>query len=440
MSKPTPMPRDVVDKAKASLGLADFAKANIREIVSVANKVEAATGQKYVRMEMGVPGLKPDAIGTAAEIEALKAGCAARYPMLDGHPALKDAAARFVKAFTDVSVEPRCCIPVSGSMQGAYATFMTICHAVSERDTVLFIDPGFPVQKTQLDIIGLKHVAFDIHHTRGAALLAKVEEFLKGGKISAMLFANPNNPSWMCLTDEEIRGLAALADKYDVIIVEDLAYFGMDFRKDISHPGVAPFQPSVGKYTDRFVMLISGSKAFSYAGQRIGVAVMSTAQYDRRYEPLAKRYGVGSFGSVFVNRILYCLSSGTAHSAQYALAAMLGAAADGKYNFLEAAREYGRRAEAIKSIFMDNGFSLVYADDMGEPVADGFYFTVGYPGMSGAALMEELLYYGISIISLDTTGSHEQGLRVCVSFVGPEQYDALRERLRQFREDHPIKK
>lgn len=439
MRENTPMPREAVSDAIKSLGLADFAKANIREVVTVANKVEAATGLKYVRMEMGVPGLKPDAIGTEAEIEALRAGCAARYPMLDGLPALKEAAARFVKAFIDVDVEPRCCVPVSGSMQGAYATFMDIYHAVPERDTVLFVDPGFPVQKTQLDVIGLKHEAFDMYGVRGEALLRKVEEKLSQGNISAMLFANPNNPSWMCLQDDEIRGLAALADKYDVIIIEDLAYFGMDFRKDISHPGQPPFQPSVGKYTHRYVMLISGSKAFSYAGQRIGVAVMSSAQYDRRYPPLLKRYGTASFGTVFVNRLLYVLSSGTAHSAQYALAAMLGAAADGKYNFLEAAHEYGRRAKAIKEIFLANGFNLVYADDMGDPVADGFYFTVGYPGMTGAALMEELLYYGVSIISLDTTGSHEQGLRVCVSFVGPDRYDDLRERLGVFHQDHPIK-
>ncbi len=432
----TPMPRDIVDKAKNSLHLANFAKANIREIVSVANKVEADTGLKYVRMEMGVPGLPPDAIGTAAEIQALQNGCAARYPMLDGLPALKNAAAHFVKAFTNATVEPRCCIPVCGSMQGAYATFMTISHATPQRDTVLFIDPGFPVQKTQLDIIGLKHAAFDIHHTRGSALLAKVEEFLKQGNIAAMLFANPNNPSWTCLTDNEIQGIAALADKYDTLIVEDLAYFGMDFRKDISHPGTPPFQPSVAKYTDRFVMLISGSKAFSYAGQRIGVAIMSSAQFDRQYQDLAARYGVPNFGSVFVNRILYCLSSGTAHSAQYALAAMLSAAANGKYNFLDAAHEYGRRAEAIKNIFLNNGFHLVYADDMGEPLANGFYFTVGYHNMPGAQLMEELLYYGISIISLDTTGSHEQGLRVCVSFVNPEQYDTLNQRLQQFNKDH----
>ncbi len=434
--KNTPIDSQVVSEVIDGMHLPDINKATIREIVAIVNQVEQRTGEKYVRMEMGVPGLRPDAIGTKAEIEALENGVAAIYPMLDGHPELKNESSRFIKAFIDVDVPAKCCIPVSGSMQGAYATFMTILHSMPERDTVLFIDPGFPVQKTQLDVIGLKHVSFDMYAFRGQALLDKVESYLKSGKVGAMLYSNPNNPAWVCLTDSELRGLAALADKYDIIVVEDLAYFGMDFRHDISTPFKAPFQPSVGKYTDRFVMLISGSKAFSYAGQRIGVAAISPAIYDREYPALAKRYGIGSFGSVFVNRIIYCLSSGTAHSAQYALAAMFRAASNGDYNFLEATHEYQRRAEQIKKIFTDCGFHLVYADDLGQPIADGFYFTVGYKDMPGGELMHKLLYYGVSLIPLDTTGSLQQGLRICVSFVKMEQLPALRQRLEAFARDY----
>lgn len=432
----TAIDKNVVSNVIEGMHLPDISRATIREIVSIANQVEAQTGAKYVRMEMGVPGLRPDTIGTEAEIEALRNGCAARYPMLDGHPDLKREASRFVKAFINADVPAECCIPVSGSMQGAYATFMTICHSQPERNTVLFIDPGFPVQKTQLDIIGLKHQSFDMFAFRGEALLQKVEEYLAFGKISAMLFSNPNNPSWMCLTEQELKGLAALADKYDVIIVEDLAYFGMDFRNDISHPFCAPYQPSVSAYTDKYIMLISGSKAFSYAGQRIGVACISKTVYDRQYPALKERYGIGAFGNVFVNRILYCLSSGTAHSAQFALAAMFRAANDGQYNFLEAVHEYQRRAAAIKEIFLRHGFHLVYADDLGQPVADGFYFTVGYKNMRGGELMHKLLYYGVSIIPLDTTGSQQQGLRVCVSFVDESQFQTLDERLAEFEKDN----
>ena len=37
---------------------------------------------------------------------------------------------------------------------------------------------------------------------------------------------------------KELQIIGELANQYDIIILEDLAYFAMDFRKDLSHPGV----------------------------------------------------------------------------------------------------------------------------------------------------------------------------------------------------------
>ena len=91
---------------------------------------------------------------------------------------------------------------------------------------------------------------------------------------------------------------------------------------------------------------------------------------------------------------------GTSHSAQFALAAMFKAAADGTFDFISEVKEYGRRAERLKKIFTDYGFRIVYDHDLDEPIADGFYFTIAYPGMTGGELMEELIYYGVSAISL----------------------------------------
>jgi hypothetical protein len=93
----------------------------------------------------------------------------------------------------------------------------------------------------------------------------------------------------------------------------------------------------------------------------------------------------------------------------------------------------------MKRLFLDNGFRIVYDRDMDEPIADGFYFTISYPGFSGIDLLEKLLYYGISAISLDITGSdRHEGLRACVSQVGRDQFDDLKFRLEKFREHHPL--
>ena len=96
-----------------------------------------------------MPGLKPSQIGMDAEKKALDEGCAAIYPPNAGIAPLKNAASRFIKAFIGVDLKPEGCIATVGSMQGTFAVFTTLHLAMPERDTILFIHPGFPVQTDQ---------------------------------------------------------------------------------------------------------------------------------------------------------------------------------------------------------------------------------------------------------------------------------------------------
>ena len=434
--KNTPINYDTAQRVIDRYQLQDFGKATIREVVAISNQLEQETGIEFIHMEMGVPGLRPAQVGTDAEIEALQKGIAAIYPDINGLKALKEEASRFIKAFIDIDLSPEGCVPVTGSMQGTFASFLTCGQCNPAKDTILFIDPGFPVQKQQIAVMGYRYASFDVYEHRGEKLAKILEKYLSQGNIAALVYSNPNNPAWFCLTDNELKTIGQIATKYDVIVIEDLAYFAMDFRKDLGTPFQPPFQPSVAHYTDHYILQISGSKAFSYAGQRIGVAAISDKLYHRAYEGLTQRYGSGTFGTVYIHRVLYALSSGTSHSAQYALAAMLKAASDGTFNFVNEVKEYGRRAAKLKRIFTRYGFKIVYDHDLDEPVVDGFYFTISYPGMTGSQLMEELICYGISAISLATTGSRQEGLRACTSFIKPHQYELLEERLKIFDENH----
>ena len=395
------------------------------------------SGIEFIKMEMGVPGLPASAVGVKAEVEALQNGIASLYPDINGLPELNNEASRFIKAFMNTDLSAESCVPVTGSMQGTYASFLTCSQCDKNKDTILFIDPGFPVQKQQLVVMGVKYETFDVYNYRGDKLKDKLESYLAKGNISAIVYSNPNNPSWICLNDEELEIIGILATRYDVIVLEDLAYFAMDFRKNLSTPFEAPYQPTVARYTDNYILLISGSKAFSYAGQRIGVSCISDKLYHRAYPGFAERYGGGTFGTVFIHRVLYALSSGTSHSAQFAMAAMLKAANEGQYNFLDEVKVYGERARKLKEIFLRHGFHLVYDKDLDEDVADGFYFTIGYHGMTSGELAKELMYYGVSAISLVTTGSHQQGLRACTSFIYDHQYEQLDERMKLFAKNHP---
>ena len=404
----------------------------------VAATAEKESGVEFIKMEMGIPGLPAAQVGVDAQIKALQDGIAHSYPDIQGYPELKRQASRFVKAFIGIDVAAEGCVPVTGSMQGTFASFLTCSQADKKKDTVLFIDPGFPVQKMQLQVQGVKYETFDVYDFRGEKLGPKLESYLSKGNVCAIVYSNPNNPSWVCLTEEELQTIGRLATQYDCIIMEDLAYFAMDFRQDLSKPFEPPYQPTVARYTDNYMLLISGSKAFSYAGERIGVVCISDKLFHRHYDDLAARYEGLPFGLVFSTRMLYALSSGTSHSAQYALAAMFRAACDGEYNFRSEVKVYGDRAHKLKEIFCRHGFHIVYDKDGDQPVADGFYFTIGYRGMTSGQLAHELMYYGVSAICLVTCGSEQQGLRVCTSFIEDHQYAQLEERMAIFEENNPI--
>lgn len=434
----TPINKNIIDETIKKFGIQDFEKATIREVKSVAAFAEKETGVEFIKLEMGIPGLPASKIGVDAQIKALNNGIARSYPDIQGYPELKKQASRFVKAFIGVDIMPEGCVPVCGSMQGTFAAFLTCSQCDKKKDTVLFIDPGFPVQKMQLQVQGVRYETFDVYDYRGEKLALKLEEYLSRGNICTIVYSNPNNPSWICFNEDELRIIGELATRYDVIVMEDLAYFAMDFRKQLSTPFNPPYQATVGRYTDNYMMFISGSKAFSYAGERIGVTCISDKLFHRHYADLSVRYEGLPFGLVFSTRMLYALSSGTSHSAQYAMAEMFKAACDGTYDFRKDVSVYGARAHKLKEIFLRHGFHIVYDKDLDEPIADGFYFTIGYPGMTGGKLAHELMYYGVSGICLMTTGSCQNGLRVCTSFIEDRQLDELDRRMSIFEENNPI--
>lgn len=431
---------ELVSSVAREMKVADLQHATIGDVLLVASRLEELTGIPFIRMDQGSPGLPANRVGIEAEKAALDKGLGAQYPAAAGVPELKEAASRFVKAFIDIDISPRACLPTTGSVAASFGSFIACTQRIPGKDKVLFIDPGFPIQKSQLRILGIGWELFDIHDFRGAALREKLESFLRKGDIAAIVYSNPNNPAWICLEEEELQIIGELATAYDAVVLEDQAYFCMDFRHPFGRPYQPPFVPTVARYTDNYILMLSASKIFSYAGQRIALACISDKLFDRLYPALAKRYeDSGIFGSTFIASIMYMITSGCTATTQYGMAEMLNRSVTGEINFVEDVREYEHRARRMKEIFTANGFTIVYDRDVTQQVGDGFFFTLGYPGMTGGELLCELMSYGVSSISLSTTGSDQQGVRACTSRMREELYPVLEERMRAFREDHPMK-
>lgn len=428
-----PISIEQFNRVLAEMDIDDISRSTIRQCSMVGSKLEALQGEPFSHLEIGVPGIPACPIGVEAQKKAIEAGYVSIYPPVQGIPELKKNASRFVKAFIDVDIDPKGIVPTVGSMQGSLTSILECSQLQPGKDTILYICPGFSAHGRQPDILGIKNLFFDVYEYRSESLRDKLESYLKAGNIAAILYSNPNNPAWICLSEEELAIIGDLANKYDVIILEDMAYLCMDFRKDMSVPFQPPFQSTVARYTDNYVLLLSGSKIFSYAGERIGLTCISDKLYEREYPAMKEKWGIGRFGDNFILNYLYINTSGASHSAQYALSAMLEASTDGRYNFVKELREYALRAHRSRQLFEENGFHLVYDKDIEQTISDGFFYTVEYKSMGNKELLEALLRCGIIAIPLNTTGSGQCGIRVCVSRLGnDEDFQRLDEHLKLF--------
>ena len=179
--------QELVDRVVDELKITDLEQATIGQVVLLASRLEELTGIPFIRMDQGVPGLEPCRIGTEAEKQALDTWIPAIYPAAEGIPELKTEASRFVKAFLDVDISAAACVPVTGSVAGSFGSFIACTQCDPRKNTVLFIDPGFPIQKSQLKVLGIPHVQFDVHDFRGEKLRAKLESYLEKGNIAGII-------------------------------------------------------------------------------------------------------------------------------------------------------------------------------------------------------------------------------------------------------------
>lgn len=409
----------------------DLEAISIRELSRLVDDLSEHFGIDFLRFEFGIPGLPAERLAPEEEIRVLTENekLPSTYPPFDGVPRLKQAAALFLEKFLNIGVGPENCIPTVGAVHGCFIAQAIAGRRREEASTIVYLDPGFPVNKLQTKFLGLEMESVDIYDCRGPKLVDRLEDLFATGKIGGLLWSSPNNPSWVCLKEQELEGIGRLLTEYDVIGIEDSAYFGMDFRVDFGIPGEPPYPPTVARYTDNYIIVLSSSKIFSYAGQRVAVSVISPGLMKRRYPYLKNFTGTEIVGHAFIHGGLYSTTAGASHAPQHGLAALFEAACDGRYDFLKKLRRYGDRARRAKEIFLSRGFDLVYSEDLGEPIADGFYFTIGRNKLTGGTLLYHMLRFGMAGIPLKTTGTRREGIRICVSMLDESLFGELESRV-----------
>ena len=180
-----PIPNEILQGILDERGF-DSNNLSIRETNRLATLISEKGNIDFVRMEMGIPNIPTPKIAKKAEKEAIDKGLQGIYPPFDGIPELKLAGSKFVKAFLDMNVNAEHVIPTCGSLQGGYISQALAGNMHKGKDTILYLDPTFPVTRYQAKFLGLKSEGLELYDNRGESLIKAIEQKISKGRLNAL--------------------------------------------------------------------------------------------------------------------------------------------------------------------------------------------------------------------------------------------------------------
>ena len=200
--------------------------------------------------------------------EGYKIGGKQAYTEYRGKSTIRENLAKKLADFTGAPVDPTCEIILTPGTQGAL--FLAMGSIVGTGDKVAIVEPDYFANRKLVEFFDgiLVPVQMDYYGKQGCAGLdmESLENAFKEG-VKLFLFSNPNNPTGVIYSYEEITKIASLAKKYNVTLLVDELYSRQVFDgKAYTHLRAQKEVPS------NLITIIGPSKTESLSGFRLGVA------------------------------------------------------------------------------------------------------------------------------------------------------------------------
>jgi len=193
-----------------------------------------------------------------------------------GRHTREDVAAKLTH-FTGAAIEPDSEIIITPGTQGAL--FLAMGALVGQGDKVAVVDPDYFANRKLTTFFNGEIVSVRMNFfatDQGAGLdLAGLEKAFRSG-VKLFLFSNPNNPTGVIYSEDEIRKIASLARQYDVALIVDELYSRQIFdNRPYTHLAALAEKP------DTLITILGPSKTESLSGFRLGTAFGSAHIIDR---------------------------------------------------------------------------------------------------------------------------------------------------------------
>lgn len=210
-------------------------------------------------------------------VAGVQRGGSQAYTEYRGGAELRERVAQKLAAFTGKPVSSKQELIVTPGTQGAL--FLAIAATVTAGDRVAIVRPDYFANRKLVEFLGAEIVPVRmdyLKHTDRAGLdLTQLEDAFKSG-VKTFLFSNPNNPTGVVYSADEIAQIATLAKKYGATVIVDELYSRLLYSgQSYTHLRALPAA------SDSVITIMGPSKTESLSGYRLGVAFGAANLVDR---------------------------------------------------------------------------------------------------------------------------------------------------------------
>jgi aminotransferase len=227
----------------------------------------AATMEDVVTLGIGEPNFVTPEHIMQKGIDSMLRGQTG-YTSNSGTTELRRAISGYIERLYGISYNPECEVLVTvGVSEGLWIALKAI---LDPGDEVLVVQPCFVANAAAVEMAGGVPVVVDAYvdeefQVTGAALEAAITPRTK-----AILISYPSNPTGAILTPEHMMQIAAVAEKYDLVVLSDEIYERLVYG--VEHINFA----TLPNMRERTIVFSGMSKSFAMTGWRIGYVTAPT--------------------------------------------------------------------------------------------------------------------------------------------------------------------
>ena len=201
----------------------------------------------------------------------------------------RESVCRWMEKERNYSIQPEWVVPTLGTI---HSVATTIRMVTGEEDAVLVNTPAYTRYEQAVVRLGRKMVKSPMILKEGRYYMdfEHLEGCMAQEKVKLYILCNPHNPTGQIFKTEELEQLAALANKYDVLVFSDeifaeTTYFGHQ----------TPAYSKVKGAQDNCIVSTSLGKTFNFTGVNHANMIIPNAQLR---EAFTKQRNADHYGSI----------------------------------------------------------------------------------------------------------------------------------------------